>query len=196
MPSYILNLVVTKGKGSPSAALSLRNQSTNWKLTVKWNALYRTKNSKTSHMRVLATHVVCYHDNLQDVCIYWLAVTRNNVSFEQIPNGKEDIWNLQAVFFLPNQLRRHIKSNPSVWLFQCSNSDVLKITRTSACSDGKGRRSVGIVQGKAEAYRDFLTSECHLCWQYQILRMQPYLYSHFPRKFNRDEMGLGAIRTW
>lgn len=41
------------------------------------NALDGTKNPKASHMGVFATHVICHHNNLQNICIYWLAMTRS-----------------------------------------------------------------------------------------------------------------------
>ena len=43
------------------------------------HVLYGTKNAETSHMRVFAAHVIRYHDNLQDIGVYWLAVTRNSI---------------------------------------------------------------------------------------------------------------------
>jgi hypothetical protein len=84
-----LELSGYKGKGIPISSIVSKESINKLKAGNQTErALYRTKNSKTSHMCVLTTHVVCYHDNLQDVCIYWLAVTRNSVSFEHTSNVK------------------------------------------------------------------------------------------------------------
>ena len=73
-------------------------------------------------------------------------------------------------------LRRDIKGDPAIRLFECHDSDVLQVGRASSSPDTHGRRRVRVVEREAEKYRQLL-------------------YCNLGRKLDGDEMRLRAIRA-
>ena len=72
-----------------------------------------------------------------------------------------------------------------------NDAHILQVAGSCAGADGERRGRVGVVLWKAEEHADFLSVNqdltCAGCNE------APNLNSHFPRKFNRNEMRLRPI---